>query len=145
MKYKVMLDYKNFIPINETELHKAMTAFLNGNGAVFENGATDKIHAILPDFHAIMGYNYGYELQAEDWAEIGASKAVIWACNSAVVAPWAIGAKALKPESETTVAIERTVVDILFVKFPILFLFLTFFLSDSPDRLVKPEKKYFVN
>lgn len=73
-KYKVMLDYKNFIPINETELNKAMTAFLQGNGAVFENGATDKIHAILPDFHAIMGYNYGYELQPEDWAEIGASK-----------------------------------------------------------------------
>ena len=74
MKYKVMLDYKNFIPIGEHELVKAMTAFLQGNGAVFENGATDKIHAVLPDFHAIMGYNYGYELQPEDWSEIGMSK-----------------------------------------------------------------------
>lgn len=69
-----MIDYKNFIPINQNELVKAMTAFLNQNGAVFENGATDKIHAILPDFHAIMGWNYGYELQPEDWSLVASSK-----------------------------------------------------------------------
>jgi len=74
MKYRVMLDFKNFIPIGENELNKAMTAFLQGNGAVFENGATDKIHAILPDFHSIMGWNYGYELQPEDWSLINSSK-----------------------------------------------------------------------
>lgn len=74
MKYKVFIDYKNFIPIDETELDKAVMAMASDGKAFFNQGATDRIHAIVPDYHAIMGWNYGYELTPEDWGEIGASK-----------------------------------------------------------------------
>lgn len=79
MKYKVMIDYKNFIPIDEMELEKALRAMAADGKAFFNQGATDRIHAVLPDYHAIMGYNYGYELQPEDWAAIASSKE----CNHA--------------------------------------------------------------
>lgn len=81
-KFKVMIDYKNFIPIGEHELEKAMRAFVGGNGAVFEEGATARIEAILPDYHAMMGWNYGYALQPEDWAMIGTDNK----CNEAKLA-----------------------------------------------------------
>ena len=79
MKYKLMLDYKNFIPIDETELQKALVAFSTGQPAIFNHGATDRIHNVLPDYHAMLGYNYGYELQPEDWKEIRESKECIQA------------------------------------------------------------------
>ena len=69
-----MLDYKNFIPIDETELQKALVAFSTGQPAIFNRGATDRIHNVLPDYHAMLDYNYGYELQPEDWKEIRESK-----------------------------------------------------------------------
>src|SRR3990167_7195137 len=72
--YKILIDYKNFIPIEENEIEKAVKAFMSGQPVVFANGVTDKIHAILPDYHKIMGWNYGYELQGEDWGLIGSSK-----------------------------------------------------------------------
>ena len=74
-----MVDYKNFIPIDETELEKACRAMAADGKAFFNNGATDKIHAILPDYHKMMGWNYGYELTGEEWGEIGANKQ----CNDA--------------------------------------------------------------
>jgi hypothetical protein len=77
MKYKILLDYKNFIPIDETELQKALVAFSTGQPAIFNHGATDRIHNVLPDYHAILGYNYGYELQPEDWKEIRGNKECI--------------------------------------------------------------------
>lgn len=70
MKYKVQIDYKNFIPIEEDELEKALRAFAAEGKAIFKRGATDRITAVLPDFHALMGWNYGYQLQAEDWQMI---------------------------------------------------------------------------
>lgn len=70
MKYKVLIDYKNFIPIDEDELEKAVRAWAVGGKALFKRGATDRIQAVLPDYHAMMGWNYGYTLQAEDWQEI---------------------------------------------------------------------------
>lgn len=73
-KFKVMIDYKNFIPIDETELEKALKAMMMSGKVFFANGATERIHAILPDFHAMMGWNYGYELQAEDYELIRDSK-----------------------------------------------------------------------
>ncbi len=73
MKFKVLIDYKNFIPIDETELEKALRAMAADGKAFFKYGATERIHAILPDFHAIMGWNYGYELQPEDYAAIAKS------------------------------------------------------------------------
>lgn len=77
MKYKVMIDYTNFIPIDGTELEKALKAFTTGNPVVFENGATEKIQSILPDYHAIMGFNYGYKLEPEDYSLIQSSKECI--------------------------------------------------------------------
>lgn len=74
-----MIDYKNFIPIDETELEKALRAMAADGKAFFNEGATDRIHAVIPDYHAMMGYNYGYELVPEDWAAIATSKE----CNDA--------------------------------------------------------------
>lgn len=71
--YKVMIDYKNFIPIDETELEKALRAWADGGKALFNQGATDRIHHVLPDYHAMMGWNYGYDLTPQDYAEIAAS------------------------------------------------------------------------
>lgn len=80
MKYfKVMIDYKNFIPIDDTELEKALRTLASDGKAFFKEGATEKVHAVLPDYHRIMGWNYGYELQPEDYALIGKSKD----CNDA--------------------------------------------------------------
>lgn len=73
-KYKIMIDYKNFIPIDDTELEKALRAMIAGGKAFFNQGATERIHAILPDYHAMMGWNYGYDFQPEDWALMQSSK-----------------------------------------------------------------------
>lgn len=74
MKYKIMIDYTKFIPIDETELEKALTAFSTGQPAIFNEGATDRVNNVLPDYHKMLGYNYGYKLQPEDWKEINTSK-----------------------------------------------------------------------
>ncbi len=63
-------DVNDFIPIDETELEKALHAFITGAPVVFLNGATQRIDGILPDYHRAMGWNYGYKLQGEDWAEV---------------------------------------------------------------------------
>lgn len=73
-KYKVMIGYKDSISIDETELEKALTAFATGQGAIFSGGAVSNISAILSDYHAMMGWNPGYTLQPEDWAQIRASE-----------------------------------------------------------------------
>jgi hypothetical protein len=73
-KYKVMIGYRDFISIDETELEKALTAFATGQGAIFNQGAVDRISAILPDYHAMMGWNPSYTLQPEDWAQIRSSE-----------------------------------------------------------------------
>lgn len=72
--YKVMTDFKSFISIDETELEKALKAWAVGGKALFKEGATNRIEVIIPDYHRIMGWNYGYELRAEDYADISASK-----------------------------------------------------------------------
>lgn len=69
--YKVYTDYSNYIPIDETELEKAMRAFQSGAGAIFNNGATRRIDIILPDDVRMMGWNAGYKPTAEELGEIG--------------------------------------------------------------------------
>lgn len=66
--YKVFIysDWKSYIPIDETELEKAIGAFRLGAPVVFNEGATEKIREILPDFNRIMGWNDGYTPTAED-------------------------------------------------------------------------------
>lgn len=71
--YKVMVDYKNFISIDETELEKALQAHAHDGKAFFKNGSVSHIQAILPDFHKIMGWNEGYVLVPEDHADIARS------------------------------------------------------------------------
>lgn len=73
-KYKVMIDYNNFIPIQEDELEKAIKAWMANGKALFNAGATSRIEAVLPDEHAMMGWNYGYKLLPEDYSEIARSK-----------------------------------------------------------------------
>lgn len=69
-----MIDYKNFIPIDDTEVEKAISAWLADGKALFNEGATSRIDAVIPDYARIMGWNRGYDLQAEDWAEVDTSK-----------------------------------------------------------------------
>ncbi len=72
--YKVMIDYKNFISIDESELDKALQAHAQDGKAFFKNGSVSHIQAVLPDFHKIMGWNEGYTLVPEDHAEIARSQ-----------------------------------------------------------------------
>lgn len=65
-------DKDDYIPIDETELDKALFAHMTGAKAVFENGSITGTHisGVLPDYHKAMGYNRGYKLTAQDYAEI---------------------------------------------------------------------------
>lgn len=49
------------ISIDESELAKAMWAFLKDTGAVFKNGACQKIMSITPDKIKSIGWNEGYK------------------------------------------------------------------------------------
>ncbi len=84
MKYfKIMRGFgeNDFIPIDETELEKAIYAQIVGNiVATFQNGSImgNHISSIMPDFHRAMGWNYGYKMGADDHDQImtrGASAA----------------------------------------------------------------------
>ncbi len=49
------------ISIDESELPKAMWAFLKDTGAVFKTGACQKIMSITPDKVKSIGWNEGYK------------------------------------------------------------------------------------
>jgi len=72
--FKIKTGYKDedFIPIDETELEVAMYAFLTDSKAVFKNGVVNgkNIMSITEDWHRAKGWNYGYKLTPEDFAEI---------------------------------------------------------------------------
>lgn len=68
--YKVYTDYKNHIPIDETELAKALTAFAKGVGAIFNEGATKRIEIVVPDYNRMMGWNSGYSPSPSEHGEI---------------------------------------------------------------------------
>ena len=70
MNWKVYKDFNNWISVDETEIEKAIFAYITGNRVVFTTGAINKISDILPDFHTTMGWNEGYKLDAYDWNEI---------------------------------------------------------------------------
>jgi hypothetical protein len=77
--YKVFVDYKNYIPIDETELEKALKAFIGNKRVVFNEGATSRIEIILPDNVRMMGWNAGYNPGPEEHGEIARNPA----CRSA--------------------------------------------------------------
>lgn len=70
--YKVCLGYNEFISIDETELDKALQAQTRGAIVVLKGGSANgkSITHIVPDYHKALGYNYGYKLEAEDYALI---------------------------------------------------------------------------
>jgi hypothetical protein len=74
MNYKILHGYdgERFTPITDDELEKAYGLFLLGGRGVFKEGAVDSkyIQAIIPDWHAIMGWNEEYKLTADDYAEL---------------------------------------------------------------------------
>lgn len=72
--YKVYTDFKNYIPIDETELSKALTAFMKGVGAIFNEGATKRIDMVVPDYNRMMGWNPGYAPSPSEQGEISSSK-----------------------------------------------------------------------
>jgi hypothetical protein len=72
-KVKTGYDKDAYISITEDELPKALKAQITGQVAVFKEGsvAGNAILTITPDFHRLMGWNKGYQLTSEDYAEIG--------------------------------------------------------------------------
>lgn len=73
--FKIVYGYNegDYIPITENELPKAFALFLEGKGrGIFANGAVrgQDLIRISPDWHAVMGWNRGYKMQTEDYAEI---------------------------------------------------------------------------
>lgn len=68
--FKVYTDFTKYIPIDETELEKALYAFQTGKPVIFENGATSRIESILPDFNRSLGWFSDYKTSAEDNVDI---------------------------------------------------------------------------
>ncbi len=72
--FKIMrgFGHDDFIPIDETELEKAVYAQRVGNiVATFQQGQIvgNGISAILPDIHRSMGWNYAHRLTSDDYDE----------------------------------------------------------------------------
>lgn len=69
---------EDFIPIDETELERALYAQMTGNSVlILKNGSVmgNHISAIMPDFHRAMGWNYAHRMGPEDHDEIHRSGA----------------------------------------------------------------------
>lgn len=76
--FKIIRGYntEDYIEINETELEKAYGAFLMKKDGVYSGGAVrgSEIIAIQPDYHKTMGWNRGYKLGEDDYAELRRKK-----------------------------------------------------------------------
>ncbi len=70
--YKIFRDkdFTNYLPIDETELEKALVAFRLGKSAIFKSGALEKLGDIVPDYHRTMGWNPTHRLDDDDWADM---------------------------------------------------------------------------
>lgn len=72
--YKLIRGYgaEDYIEIDETELQKAQYCFLTKTDSVYSGGSVrgSEIHAIQPDYHRAMGWNRGYRLSADDYAQL---------------------------------------------------------------------------
>lgn len=73
--YKIQYGYDEiqYLPIDATELPKAFAIFMEQKGrAIFKEGAVrgNDIIRIIPDWHKVKGWNQGYEMTPEDFAEI---------------------------------------------------------------------------
>lgn len=79
--YKIYTNFTNYISITENELEKALRAFQEGVGVIFENGATQRIESILPDNVKMMGWNDGYKPTSEELGEISRDSLCLSARN----------------------------------------------------------------
>lgn len=76
MKYfKIIYGYNetDYISVSENELPKAIWLFKQGsNRAVFEEGAVrgQDIMRIVPDWHSSQGWNKGWKMTADDFADV---------------------------------------------------------------------------
>lgn len=72
--FKVIKGFRSdeFIPIDETELDKAIYAHMTGKVVAFNNGSINgsSINSVMPDWHKAMGWNYAHVMEVEDWDEI---------------------------------------------------------------------------
>ena len=72
--FKIIRGYsaEDYISIDETELEKAFYSFLSKKDAIYSGGAVrgSEILAIQPDYHRTMGWNRGYKLGVDDYAEL---------------------------------------------------------------------------
>lgn len=75
--FKVFRGYneEDYIPIDDTELEKAVYAHMSGKPVAFENGSINgnQISIIRPDFVRAMGWNKGYKPTPEEHGEIEAT------------------------------------------------------------------------
>lgn len=74
--FKIVYGYNegDYLPITADELHKAFVVAMKGGSANFEAGfyrdrGKDTMR-ITEDWHRIMGWNRGYKMVEEDYAEI---------------------------------------------------------------------------
>lgn len=72
MNWKVYKDFTESITIDESEIEKAIFAFITRSSVVFKKGggAMERVASIMPDWNATMGWNEGHKLDAYDWKEI---------------------------------------------------------------------------
>ena len=74
MKFKIMRGFgqDDFIPIDESELEKAIYCHMSRKDGAFSMGSINGSHisAVMPDFHGTMGWNYSYKLTPDDWDDI---------------------------------------------------------------------------
>lgn len=68
--FKVYRSFSDFVSIDESELEKAMHAFLENIPVVLKQGAVSRIESIMPDYHRPMKWNYAHELTEEDYQEL---------------------------------------------------------------------------
>lgn len=77
--FKVVYGFSEdeYLTVDETEVKKAIYAHLTGKKTAFNSGSVsgDKIIVIKEDWHKELGYNRGYKLKPEDYAEIEATVA----------------------------------------------------------------------
>jgi hypothetical protein len=70
--YKIIRGFgqDDYLSIDETELDKAIYCHVTGKVGVFSSGSISgtTISAIMPDLHAMEGWNQGYKMGPEDYA-----------------------------------------------------------------------------
>lgn len=68
--FKVYIDFTRYIPIDETEIEKALYAFQTGKPVIFELGAANRIESIIPDFNKELGWYSDYKPTQDDSKDI---------------------------------------------------------------------------